>query len=106
MIHQVNAGTVVELAQLVSYQPGQVARTVLAESDQCKLVLMGIEAGHGLDEHAAPSDALFVVIEGEAQVIYEGVEHMLHVGETIRFDKGGRHSVRAVCDMKFALLLV
>jgi quercetin dioxygenase-like cupin family protein len=62
-------------------------------------------AGTELPEHAAPGDALIFALDGEGIIGYEGKEYRIHAGENFRFDKGGRHFVKASSNFKMALLL-
>lgn len=100
------AGRVVTLADLLPYQDGTIVNMDLAHNDAMKLALMSFDAGTGLSEHAAPADALIFALEGEGVIGYEGAEHVIHAGENFKFDRGGRHYVRADKRFKMALLLV
>ena len=106
MNERIRAGEIVRLAELLPTQDGKIVNMDLAHNEGMKLALMSFAAGTGLDEHAAPGDALVFALEGEAIVGYEGAEHRIHAGENFKFDKGGRHYVRADQPFKMALLLV
>lgn len=99
------AGEVVRLADLLPYREGRVVNMDLAHNEGFKLALMSFDAGTGLDEHAAPGEALVFALDGEGIIGYEGSEHVIHVGENFKFDRGGRHYVRADRPFKMALLL-
>ncbi len=100
------AGEVVTLADLLPIQDGKIVSMDVARNDGMKLALMSFAAGTGLDEHAAPGEALVFALEGEATIGYEGAEHAIHAGENFKFDKGGAHYVRADRPFKMALLLL
>lgn len=106
MNEKIRAGEIIRLAELLPTQDGKIVNMDLAHNDGMKFALMSFAAGTGLDEHAAPGDALVFALEGEAIVGYEGTEHRIHAGENFKFDKGGRHYVRADQPFKMALLLV
>ena len=106
MNERIRAGEIVRLAELLPTQDGKIVNMDLAHNEGMKFALMSFAAGTGLDEHAAPGDALVFALEGEAVVGYEGTEHRIHAGENFKFDKGGRHYVRADQPFKMALLLV
>lgn len=44
-------------------------------------------------------------LDGEGVIGYEGQEHTIHAGQNFKFNKGGRHYVRADRRFKMALLL-
>ena len=99
------AGEVMRLADLLPYQKGRIVNMDVAHNDGFKLALMSFDAGTGLDEHAAPGEALVFALDGEGVIGYEGTEHVIHAGENFKFDRGGRHYVRADKSFKMALLL-
>ena len=78
----------------------------LVNNDKMKFVIMSFDAGTGLSEHAAPGEALVFALDGEAVIGYEGKDYLLKAGETFKFDKLGKHSVKAENRFKMALLLV
>ena len=99
------AGEVFELKNLIPVQEEKIVNMDLINSPHMKFVLMSFDAGTGLSEHAAPGEAIIFALEGEAVIGYEGKEHRIHAGENFRFDKNGRHFVRADHPFKMALLL-
>lgn len=105
MNQAVKAGDVFALADLVPYQDGTIVNMDVAHNDGMKLALMSFDAGCGLSEHSAPGEALVFALDGEGVIGYEGQEHVIHAGENFKFDKNGRHFVRADKRFKMALLL-
>ncbi|MDO4621014.1 MAG: cupin [Lachnospiraceae bacterium] len=101
-----HAGEVFRLADLLPYQEGKIINMDLAHNDKMKFVIMSLDEGTGLSEHAAPGEALVMALDGEAVIGYEGEEHTIRAGETFKFDKFGKHSVKAMKKFKMALLLV
>lgn len=106
MNEMMKAGEVFKLAELLPYQEGKVVNMDLAYNEKMKFVVMSFDAGTGLSEHAAPGEALVFALDGEAIIGYEGEEHVIHAGETFKFDKFGKHSVKATKQFKMALLLI
>lgn len=99
------SGEVFALKDLVPYQDGKIVNMDLVHNEHGKLALMSFSAGTELPEHAAPGDALIFALDGEGIIGYEGKEYRIHAGENFRFDKGGRHFVKASSNFKMALLL-
>ena len=100
------AGDVFKLKDLLPYQEGRIVNMDLIHEKNLKFVIMSFDEGTGLSEHAAPGEALVFALDGEAIIGYEGKDHHIRAGETFKFDKAGRHSVKAVGRFKMALLLV
>lgn len=100
------AGEVFRLGELLPYQDGKIVNMDLVNEPKMKFVIMSFDEGTGLSEHAAPGEALVFALDGEGIIGYEGKEVPIHAGETFKFDKFGKHSVKAVKRFKMALLLV
>jgi quercetin dioxygenase-like cupin family protein len=105
MNNAIKAGDVFKLADLLPYQEGTIVNMDVAHNSGMKLALMSFDAGTGLSEHSAPGEALIFALDGEGVIGYEGEEHVIHAGENFKFDKNGRHFVRADKRFKMALLL-
>ena len=101
----IKAGEVFRLKDLIPYGEGKIVNMDVAHNEKMKFVLMAFDEGTGLSEHAAPGEAIFFALEGEAIINYEGTDHTIHAGEQFHFAKGGRHSVKALGKFKMALLL-
>lgn len=101
----IKAGEVFKLADKVPYQEGKIVNMDLIQNDHMKFVIMAFDKNTGLSEHAAPGQALVLALEGEAIIGYEGVEHTIKAGETIAFEKMGKHFIKADEKFKMALLL-
>lgn len=99
------AGQVFALKELIPYQEGKIVNMDLVNEKNLKFVLMSFTAQTALSEHAAPAQALLFALDGEAVIGYEGKEYVLHAGENFKFEKGGKHYVKAAQNFKMALLL-
>ena len=101
----VHAGEVFHLEALVPYQDGKIVNMDVVSNSKMKLMVMSFDAGTGLDEHAAPGEALIFALDGEGIIGYQGTEHVIRAGENFHFAKGGTHFVKATSRFKMALLL-
>lgn len=106
MNDMIKSGEVFKLGELLPYQEGKIINMDIVNEDKMKFVIMSFDAGTGLSEHAAPGEALVFALDGEAVIGYEGKEYPIKAGETFKFDKLGKHSVRATSKFKMALMLV
>lgn len=102
----IKAGEVFKLGELLPYQAGKIVNMDLVNEDKLKFVLMSFDEGTGLSEHAAPGDAIIFALDGEGVIGYEGKEYEIKAGQQFKFDKLGKHSVKATKNFKMALLLV
>ena len=97
---------VFELKDLVDYQPGSIVSRTLIDKETVTLTLFAFDEKQTLSEHTAPHDALLQVLEGDAKVIIDEKEYVLHGGETIVMPAGIPHAVEAVDKFKMFLSMV
>ncbi len=102
----IKSGEVFKLGELLPYQDGKIVNMDIVNEEKMKFVIMSFDEGTGLTEHAAPGEALVMALDGEGIIGYEGKEYPVKAGETFKFDKLGKHYVKAVKKFKMALLLV
>lgn len=100
------AGEVFKLGELLPYQDGKIVNMDLVNEPKMKFVIMSFDEGTGLSEHAAPGEALVFALDGEGVIGYEGEEYTIKAGETFKFDKMGKHFVKATKKFKMGLLLI
>jgi quercetin dioxygenase-like cupin family protein len=74
--------------------------TVLHESAQLKVVLVGLAPGQALPPHPGPA-ASFHVLSGTGAVVVDGVEHAVSAGATVIVAPGAQRSVRAATSLVF-----
>lgn len=101
----VKAGEVFDLNEKVPYREGKIVNMDIMHTDHMKYAVMAFDAGTGLDEHAAPGDAIVNALDGEGIIGYEGKEYVLKKGQSFRFARGGRHYVRAEKRFRMSLTL-
>lgn len=99
------AGEVITLKDLLPYQEEKIVNMDLINNSHMKFVIMSFDKGTGLSEHAAPGEALVFALDGEAVIGYEGKEYHIKAGENFKFDKSGKHYIKAAEKFKMALLL-
>lgn len=76
-------------AETVRFSPEHPVPTVLHESDELKVVLVGMEPGQVLPEHPAPA-AMFHVLDGHGVVTIDGTPADVAPGATVTVPSGAR----------------
>lgn len=91
---------------LVNYQEGTIVSRTLIDKKTGTVTLFAFDKGQSLSEHTAPFDALANVIDGEAEIIIDGMSHTIKKDEMIIMPANIRHAVKAVNNFKMILIMV
>jgi quercetin dioxygenase-like cupin family protein len=99
-------GKALTLSELVSYQEGSVVSKTLIDKKVGTVTLFSFGTGQGLSEHTAPYDAIVQVVDGEAEVIINGVPQVVSSGQMIIMPANIPHELKAVKPFKMLLVMI
>lgn len=91
------------MAELVSYQSGQVVSRTLAQNPFLSLTLFAFDQGEGISAHTVPADALVLILDGQARVRIGDKSLTLAAGQCVAMPHGVAHALDA--DQRFKMLL-
>jgi quercetin dioxygenase-like cupin family protein len=106
MIKNMPIAEAVALADLVTYQPGQVVSRTLAQNAATSLTLFAFPEGEGLSAHTTPADALAIILDGRAAITIGDATQTLGAGESIVMPANVSHVLDAVEPFKMLLIIV
>ena len=98
--------SVLNLKQSVDYSEGGIVSKQVVKNNSGNLTLFSFDKGQGLSQHTAPFDAVVQILDGEAEVILDGVPHLLKEGETIIMPANVPHALNAVERIKMLLTMI
>lgn len=104
MMKNYDIATVLTMKEQVPYQPGQVVSKTLAQNDAVSVTLFAFDKGEEISTHESGGDALVLCLDGEGRITVDGVEHILHEGESILMP--ARHPHAVFGQERFKMLLV
>ena len=104
MMKNYDIATVLTMKEQVAYQPGQVVSKTLAQNDVVSVTLFAFDKGEEISTHESGGDALVLCLDGEGRITVDGVEHILHEGESILMP--ARHPHAVFGQERFKMLLV
>ena len=104
MMKNYDIATVLTMKEQVAYQPGQVVSKTLAQNDAVSVTLFAFDKGEEISTHESGGDALVLCLDGEGRITVDGVEHVLHEGESILMP--ARHPHAVFGQERFKMLLV
>jgi quercetin dioxygenase-like cupin family protein len=90
----------------VDYQAAGVVSRTIIKNDAGSVTYFAFDEGEELSEHSAPYDALVHVLDGQVDIIIDGVSSILGVGDVILMPADVPHAVKAVSRFKMCLTMV
>ena len=105
-IKNMEKSTVLTLKDEVAYQPGQVVSKTLAQNDALSVTLFAFDKNEEISTHESGGDAFVTCLDGVGRVTIDGVEHVLHEGESIVMPARHPHAVFGKEQFKMLLVVV
>ena len=94
------------LADLITPTDRGIASRVLAKNAGGNVTLFAFDAGEGLSEHAAPFDALVIVLSGALKLTIGGAAVDALPGTIVRMPANIPHAVDATAASKMLLVML
>ena len=103
----IEKGQVFVPATSVEYADGRRSfRAEILRNNAGTLTLFAFDAGQGLSEHTAPFDATVTILDGEAEILLDGVPHRVAAGEMLIMPAGVPHALNAKVRFKMLLTMI
>lgn len=98
--------TVIALEASVDYTQGGVISKQVTKNRAGNITIFSFDKGQGLSEHTAPFDAFVQVLDGEAEILIDGVPHVLKKGDCIIMPANHPHALKAIERFKMLLTMI
>ncbi len=95
-----------DMAALVTYQPGQIVSRTLVQNKAVSITLFAFDKGEEISSHESKGDALVYLLDGSASVTVGGSVHAVTAGQTIVMPAGIPHALEAAEPFKMMLVVV
>ena len=102
----ISKAEVLVLKEQISYQEGQVVSKTLAQNDALSITLFSFDKGEEISTHASGGDAFVTCLDGVGKITIDGVDFLLHEGESIVMPAGHPHAVYGQEQFKMLLVVV
>ena len=102
----ISQADVLVLKDQISYQEGQVVSKTLAQNSALSITLFSFSKGEEISTHKSGGDAFVTCLDGVGKITIDGVEYLLHEGESIVMPAGHPHSVYGEENFKMLLVVV
>ena len=100
----ISQSEVLVLKEQISYQEGQVVSKTLAQNNAVSITLFSFAKGEEISTHASGGDAFVTCLDCVGKITIDGVDYLLHEGESIVMPAGHPHAVYG--EQAFKMLLV
>ena len=100
------AGKILNPDDLIAYQDGSVVSRMIVYKKSGTMTLFAFDTGEGLSEHTAPFDAIALIVDGEAEISVEGIQHLLRKGQMIIMPANKPHALHAQQRFKMMLTMI
>lgn len=97
---------VLNLADRVQYNPGQVISITMAQNERLSITLFALPKGEEISTHVTIGDAIVQILDGEAHIVVGETEHIVKAGETLVMPSEMPHSLDARENFKMLLTVV
>lgn len=105
-IKNIDHETVLNLADQIHAEPGQIVSKTLAQNKAVSLTLFAFSKGEEISTHDSTGDAMVHVIDGVGQFTVDGAEHICKAGDVLVMPAKKLHAVFAKEDFKMLLTVV
>lgn len=102
----ISKSEVLVLKDQISYQEGQVVSKTLAQNPALSITLFSFDKGEKISTHESGGDAFVTCLDGVGKITIDGVEYLLHEGESIVMPAGHPHAVYGQEAFKMLLVVV
>ena len=102
----ISKAEVLTLRDQVSSQSGQVVSRTLAQNEHVSVTLFSFDKGEEISTHESGGDAMVTCLDGVGKITVDGVEHILHEGESIVMPARHPHAVYGQEQFKMLLVVV
>lgn len=102
----ISKAEVLTLRDQVAYQSGQVVSRTLAQNEYVSVTLFSFDKGEEISTHESGGDAMVTCLDGVGRITIDGVEHILHEGESIVMPARHPHAVYGQEQFKMLLVVV
>lgn len=102
----ISKAEVLTLRDQVAYQSGQVVSRALAQNEHVSVTLFSFDKGEEISTHESSGDAMVTCLDGVGRITIDGVEHILHEGESIVMPARHPHAVYGQGQFKMLLVVV
>ena len=82
-VHEIEKSKGLIIVEIIEYVPNAVLSKTIIKKSTGNISVMSFDTGEGLTEKTSPFDTFAQIIDGKAEIVIDGVSHLLEVGQGI-----------------------
>lgn len=102
----ISRAEVLVLKDQIAYQEGQVVSKTLVQNNAVSVTLFSFAKGEEISTHESDGDAFVTCLDGIGKITIDGVDYLLHEGESIVMPAKHPHAVYGEEAFKMLLVVV
>ncbi|QFQ13034.1 cupin domain-containing protein [Pseudoprevotella muciniphila] len=102
----IESGKVFVPNEAIEYAADGIVSKEIIHTQGGSVTLFSFDKGQRLSEHSAPFDAIVTVIDGEPEIIIDGMPHHPKAGEMLIMPANHPHAVNATTRFKMLLTMI
>ncbi len=102
----ISKAEVLTLKEQIAYQDGQVVSRTLVQNEAVSITLFSFAKGEEISTHESGGDAFVTCLDGVGKITIDGIEYLLHEGESIVMPAKHPHAVYGQEQFKMLLVVV
>ena len=106
IMKNIERAKVLALREQIAYQDGQIVSKTLVQNDTISITLFAFDKDEEISTHESGGDAMVLCLDGVGKITIDGVEYILHAGESIVMPARHPHAVYAQEQYKMLLTVV
>ena len=106
MMKNIAFAEVLKLKDQIQYQTGQVVSRTLVQNNAVSVTLFSFDKDEEISTHESGGDAMVTCLDGMGRITIDGVENILHEGESIVMPARHPHAVYGQEQFKMLLVVV
>ena len=99
-------GKTFSYANSISYADNAIVSKQVLKQQAGNISLFAFDKGEGLAEHKTPFDAVALIVEGQAEIIIDGISNVVRTGECIIMPANIPHALNASEKFKMVLTMI
>ena len=106
MMKNIAFAEVLKLKDQIQYQTGQVVSRTLVQNNAVSVTLFSFDKDEEISTHESGGDAFVTCLDGTGRITIDGVEYLLHEGESIVMPAKHPHAVYGKEQFKMLLVVI